>query len=1414
MAAAAPPAPAKRADGSQYARKREQVLAGLWRGLDRSPIGRVDRPALALVEAMVVAPHHGQEQRAVPQGRGRPQARCCDAELGSCLAPTSSCSGRIAVHAAHARADARKGIHWTLVRHGLVRAEELRAAAVEALAGSDGVVFVTFEPAIFHVAAKGLAAATWTRARAGDAGWRESGVIPPLHPGTDAAAAETATVMVHLRSTALRYEGLVTEELVGLGSYWVALERELNARMRTNHQRIMKLLFSLMSPGPDAPVLQWTPRDPDATHLAAGSPSLHRFGHTLTQIDQDTLLVLGGESAAAAFAPFLRQGPVAAPLLLSASTTLRKEGAGLSRAADAPQALAERVHHAACKVEADILVFGGRGSPQRAMGDLWVFSSEAQRWELHHPAVAPELEPLLARWGHSMHAMPMPPLASSSAGVVAVVVVVLGGRNARLESLPDLFLIGERLAPGNVAALHWRWVGTGSSLGLVFHAAASLPLWDPDAPAALFADSASGEPAFLGARAPCSVASESMNQVVLSRGARDTTPSAAVEPCSLSGAAAATAATTAALASPAAEVPSPLRSSLPTPLGRVCVSGGLDVAALAAGLECAASVVEEFRIALVAFDEAAQQPRLDWAATKAEGAALRRFGHQMVRAPWLASPRTAHPFIASDMPVALHEPLLVLGGVGFAEAATATSPALVAVRGERVPMSTFGAGACYSVDAMSVHTIKEGPRPLGSLFGATAFVVTGSCEVVVVGGGHQNLAFGAAFPEGSGIVRGRVDAPLHPVVAASAAGSAKKAGAHAAAAAAAAAGAGGGGAAPSSASTVPTPAMPTPAPVAANRRGAAMKQSSGALVLYMLAPAAKAKALKMVLEAERVFDKMRKIIDVPVGAALVSAVADGQEAPQSVEQALASFPAPLKALPLTDERVDAFLRGGGAGRAAAQAALGSLPLVVVRVDASAAPSMAVAAAAPTASVAQRGPYERLRQSLAAAAAAAGILGPDAVDALMPVRPELVGDVLLVGEEFLVRDAALAAASALEAASEGSTTVWSLLAAAFGARRVGRRATVAPDARRSSRVQLLWPEDVARRATPPKSRFVEEGGPSFEEYEQSWHRTREWQAPAGWTEVRESGVLFGLDITRLMFCSGNNTERMRMASYPPTGPVAETVVDLYAGIGYYTLPTLLRARAHHGRAVVAAVEAVHCFEWNPESVFALLRNLHANHVTPRCLVYPGDNRLVTRQLLDLSNESVLVLRHNAAPEHVAPAAAGQSQLAGRGCADRVLLGLLPSSEEMWAAAVRFLRQPEQRDPRQGGILHVHGNALEVGGADTAWVAHVMRRVATEWRIARLEARRLHGRGRARIVVHVQRFYAGGGGGGGGGDVVEVGDDGGDDGDDGDDDDGRAAAAASDEPEERWLVQCLHVEKVKSYAPRVAHLVCDVRVSAFS
>jgi len=135
-----------------------------------------------------------------------------------------------------------------------------------------------------------------------------------------------------------------------------------------------------------------------------------------------------------------------------------------------------------------------------------------------------------------------------------------------------------------------------------------------------------------------------------------------------------------------------------------------------------------------------------------------------------------------------------------------------------------------------------------------------------------------------------------------------------------------------------------------------------------------------------------------------------------------------------------------------------------------------------------------------------------------------------------------------------------------------------------------------------------------------------------TVHRENSIRYQLDPARIMFSSGNIDERLRMATV--SNP-QEVVVDLFAGIGYFTLPL-----AVHGGATV------HACELNPLACRYLERNCVLNHVTDRVTVHRGDCR------------------------RVAP----------RGVAHRVVMGYFGSAEFMSTALAAL--QPE------GGVIHYH------------------------------------------------------------------------------------------------------------------------------
>ncbi|XP_056347121.1 tRNA wybutosine-synthesizing protein 2 homolog isoform X2 [Oenanthe melanoleuca] len=181
-----------------------------------------------------------------------------------------------------------------------------------------------------------------------------------------------------------------------------------------------------------------------------------------------------------------------------------------------------------------------------------------------------------------------------------------------------------------------------------------------------------------------------------------------------------------------------------------------------------------------------------------------------------------------------------------------------------------------------------------------------------------------------------------------------------------------------------------------------------------------------------------------------------------------------------------------------------------------------------------------------------------------------------------------------------SALWQTVASALGARRVARRGRVLPDGMRTPSVTLLLGQH-------------------------------------GWVEHVDNGIRYTFDVTKCMFSPGNITEKLRVASLPCSG---EVVVDLYAGIGYFTLPFLV----HAGAALV------HACEWNSHALQALHRSLLLNGVRDRCHIHAGDSR----------------------------------QLQLRDVAHRVNLGLIPSSEQGWPVACRVLRKDT------GGVLHIHHN----------------------------------------------------------------------------------------------------------------------------
>jgi tRNA wybutosine-synthesizing protein 2 len=136
-----------------------------------------------------------------------------------------------------------------------------------------------------------------------------------------------------------------------------------------------------------------------------------------------------------------------------------------------------------------------------------------------------------------------------------------------------------------------------------------------------------------------------------------------------------------------------------------------------------------------------------------------------------------------------------------------------------------------------------------------------------------------------------------------------------------------------------------------------------------------------------------------------------------------------------------------------------------------------------------------------------------------------------------------------------------------------------------------------------------------------------------TVHREGAILYKLDAAKLMFSSGNFDEKKRMGEMDCTG---ETVVDMFAGIGYFTLPL---AKLAHAKRVIAC-------EINPLAHSFLRQNLVLNQVESVVETYLGDNRT-------LPYEEV---------------------------ADRIVMGYVGSTEACLPKAMSLIRK--------GGVIHYH------------------------------------------------------------------------------------------------------------------------------
>jgi len=140
-----------------------------------------------------------------------------------------------------------------------------------------------------------------------------------------------------------------------------------------------------------------------------------------------------------------------------------------------------------------------------------------------------------------------------------------------------------------------------------------------------------------------------------------------------------------------------------------------------------------------------------------------------------------------------------------------------------------------------------------------------------------------------------------------------------------------------------------------------------------------------------------------------------------------------------------------------------------------------------------------------------------------------------------------------------------------------------------------------------------------------------------TVHKENGCLFKLDLSKVMWSKGNNNERLRIAKLVEDN---EVVLDMFAGIGYFSIPIGVHSNAKH----------IYSIEINPNSYFYLCENIKLNNL---------DN-----------NTPILGDCMVHAPKYKA---------------DRIVMGYVKTTHHYLNVAINSLNE--------GGILHYHETVPE-------------------------------------------------------------------------------------------------------------------------
>jgi len=107
--------------------------------------------------------------------------------------------------------------------------------------------------------------------------------------------------------------------------------------------------------------------------------------------------------------------------------------------------------------------------------------------------------------------------------------------------------------------------------------------------------------------------------------------------------------------------------------------------------------------------------------------------------------------------------------------------------------------------------------------------------------------------------------------------------------------------------------------------------------------------------------------------------------------------------------------------------------------------------------------------------------------------------------------------------------------------------------------------------------------------------------------KEAGFSYILDPEKVMFSMGNREEKARIAKMVENNPRPERIADMFAGIGYFSIP------------LAGTGASVHAMEINPVAFGYLVRSIEVNGLSGRITPSLGD----CRQLLSGTYDRIVM-----------------------------------------------------------------------------------------------------------------------------------------------------------------------------------------------